>query len=573
MSTVQGNLKKKSTGDLVVPNTTTIAVYDPAKRQALSATLVDLPEKAALGYPAFTTAAPYAVGQVVYHQNKLWRFTSAHAAGDWDADDVEEFDIKTLVAELQSGLTGGDVVPALAGNLKSWYERDDQNVESTMTETVRTTGGDESINADSGATLMSIVATSDFAASKLVSSGFNLLRLQSNNGLAVAVGAGFYFPVPALTFGIYGTAQENNGVLFTDNNGNNLTPTVYFKKLSDGVPSSVTDGTACTYVDSNGKRFYTCTEPGYLVVSGITWANTCAHIAWSKQYDRFVSPTDAGDAGTVLDFSLLGTMRVVGSGAGIVSDRADRISATQLRLTTNVGRVQPTWTRGTLDEETNLYPYTATVSGIKSGGLAEFEGSNMPAISVDGTTLTYYSESSTALTAYVKYQLATATTAAKNIAPDIANLDDWGVEALIGASGSAIITWMYAQGIPDALVQLLAKIDNSTVPVIAAAFAMIDQRVSDLERRLAGVFDRIDVFARNVDAEKYLQCGVPMVLYCAEAGAPAAARVPKNWNQDTMGAWTGVPYNVGQMYVDQVNKKVYVATVLSNAVTDWSVLN
>ena len=572
MSTIQGNIRNKA-GDNIAPNTTTAAVYDAAKSQALSQTLVDTPEKGVLGYPAFATVTDYAAGTVVFHQNKLWRFTADHAAGVWNAEEVEQFDIKTLVSELQSHLEDGTVVPSQAQNLKSWDERDDQNVESTMTETVRTTGGDESINAESGATLMSIVATVDFAASKLISSGFNLLRLQSNNGLASTVGNGYYFPVPALTFGVYGTAEENNGVLFTDKNGANLRPTVYFKALSAGVPESVTDGTACSYVDSNGKRFYVCTEPGYLIVSGITWADTCAHIAWSKQYDRYVSPTAAGDAGTILDFSVLGTMRAIGSGSNIISDRADRISATKMRLTTNVGRVQPTWTRGTLDEETGLYPYTATISGIKSGGMAVFEGSDKPAISVTGTTLTYYSESSSAETAYVKYQLGTATTSDKNLAPDVANLDDWGVEALIGASGSAIITWMYAQGIPDALVQLLSKIDNATVPVIAAAFAMMDARVSDLERRLASVFARIDVFARNVDAEDYLKCGIPMVLYSSESGAPAAARIPLNWNQDKMGVWTGVPFNIGQMYVDKVNKKVYVATALSNATSDWSVLN
>ena len=572
MSTVQGNLKNHA-GDKIAPNTLTVAVYDAAKEQSLAQTLVNTPDKGALGYPAFSTVTAYTTGTVVYHLNKLWRFTSDHAAGAWNSSHVEEFDIKTLVDELQDHIEDGTVVPPLVENLKSWHERSDQNVESTMTEKVRTTGGDESINADSGATIQSVVATADFAASKLISSGFNLLRLQSNNGLAVALTGGYYFPVPALTFGSYGTADENNGVLFTDNNGDNLKPTVYFKALSAGVPESITDGAACSYVDSNGKRFYVCTEPGYLIVSGITWENTCAHMAWSKRYDEFVSPTAATDAGTILDFSLLGTMRVVGSGAGIISDRADRISATQMRLTTKVGRVQPTWTRGTLDEETGLYPYTATVSAIKSGGLAEFEGSNKPAILVEGTTLTYYSESSTAETAYVKYQLATATTANKNLAPDITNLNDWGVEALIGASGSAIISWTYAQGIPDALVQLLSKIDNSTIPVIAAAFALLNERVADLEKRLTGIFDRIDVFARNVDAEDYLKNGIPMVLYSAESGAPASARIPQNWDQDKMGVWTGVPFNIGQMYVDKVNGKVYVAKALSNSTNDWAVLN
>jgi hypothetical protein len=470
-------------------------------------------------------------------------------------------------------LLDGTLVPLLAENLKGWAERSDQNVESAMTDIVRTTGGDESINADSGATLLSIIATSDFAASELIVSGFNLLRLQSDNGLAVAVGTGYYFPVPALTFGTYGTAEQNNGVLFTDNNGNNLTPTVRFKALSDGVPTSINDGVAASYTDSNGKRFYLCTEPGYLIVSGITIANTCAHMAWSKKYDKFVSPTDANDAGTVIDLTPLGTMRVVGAGANIIADRADRISGTQMRLTTNVGRTAPTWTRGTQDAETGLYPYTATISGIKAGGIAEFEGSGKPEIFVEGTTLTYYSDSATALSDYVKYQLATPTTANKNVATGVTALNDWGIDALIGASGSAIINWQYAQGIPDALVQLLSKIDNSTVPVIAAAFAEQDARIQMLEKRLTDTLNRINAFIGLLDAEDYFRYTAPLWLECSTTGAPAAARVPDNWDIDKMGVWAGVPRFIGQVYVDTAGKKVYMATAVTNSTNDWSLLN
>lgn len=476
---------------------------------------------------------------------------------------------KANVADLEDGT----LVPALAGNLKSWNDRNEQNVESAMTDIIRTTGGDESINAESGATLLSIIATADFSASKLIASGFNLLRLQSNNGLAVALGAGWYFPVPALTFGTFGTAEQNNGVLFTDSEGNNLTPTVRFQPLADGVPTSVNDGSVCAYTDSNGRRFYTTPGPGWLIVTDITWATTCAHMAWSMFYDKFIAPDDANDAGTVIDLSPLGTMRTVGSGAGLVSDRADRISDTQMRLTAYVGRVQPAWTRGAQDEETGLYPYTATISGIKSGGIAEFEGDDKPEIIVEGTTLTYYSASDTALADYVKYQLATQTSANKNVPTVLAHINDWGIDALVGAYGAAIINLQYAQGIPDALVQLLSKIDNSTVPVISAAFAWMDARIRLLESRLVDAYSRIDIYAKKVYAEDIFVFNTPMILESLEAGAPAAARVPKNWNQDTMGVWSGVPKKVGQVYIDRSSKKVYVATNLSNSTNDWSLMN
>lgn len=115
MSTVQGNLKKKSTGDYVAPNTTTAAVYDAAREQALSATLVDLPDKSALGYPSFSTAADYSAGDVVYYENKLWRFTSDHPHGGWSESDVEEYSIKDILdAALEEGALSSVLSEAFA---------------------------------------------------------------------------------------------------------------------------------------------------------------------------------------------------------------------------------------------------------------------------------------------------------------------------------------------------------------------------------------------------------------------------------------------------------------------------
>ena len=460
MSNKQGKLKDFD-GNYVSPVTTAALVYDAAKDQALSQTLYDTPDRNALGFPAFSTVTAYAEGDIVFYNNKLWKFTADHDAGAWNAAQVEAYSVKDFV---------DDSVPEdaqLAENLKSWAERDALNVGDDWTDHVRTTAGDQSIDSAKGARLLSIVAQKDFSASAYKATGFNLLHG------ATAIGDGFYFPVPALAFGVYGTAAQPNGVLFASNANPRLTPTVRFKAMSAGVPSSVNDGSACAYTDSNGYRFYTCDEPGYMIVTGITLANTCAHIAWSRRYDEFVSPTSVEDAGTVIDLTPLGTMRTVGSGASLVADRADRTDDTHMLLTTKVGRVQPTWTRGTQDAETGLYPYTATVSGIKSSGLAEFEGANKPAILVDGTTLTYYSADGTALTDYVKYELATPTTSSKSVSTKITALEDWGLEILAGAIGTAIVTTQYAQSYPDALAALLASIDQATIPVICNAFAKI----------------------------------------------------------------------------------------------------
>ena len=95
MSTRQGNLKDYQ-GNKIAPNTSSQAVLDVAKNQALSATLVDTPDKDALGYPAFLTTEAYSTGDKVYYNNKLWVFTTDHTAGAWNAEHVTDFDMKDI---------------------------------------------------------------------------------------------------------------------------------------------------------------------------------------------------------------------------------------------------------------------------------------------------------------------------------------------------------------------------------------------------------------------------------------------------------------------------------------------
>lgn len=93
MSNRQGNLKDFQ-GNKIVPNTSSVAVLDEAKNQALSQTLVNTPDKDALGYPAFSTVMAYTTGDIVYYGNKLWKFTADKTAGDWDATKVEQTSVK-----------------------------------------------------------------------------------------------------------------------------------------------------------------------------------------------------------------------------------------------------------------------------------------------------------------------------------------------------------------------------------------------------------------------------------------------------------------------------------------------
>ena len=93
MSNRQGNLKDYQ-GNKIVPNTSSVAVLDEAKNQALSQTLANTPDKDALGYPAFSNVLPYETGDIVYHANKLWKFIADKPVGDWDATKVEQTSVK-----------------------------------------------------------------------------------------------------------------------------------------------------------------------------------------------------------------------------------------------------------------------------------------------------------------------------------------------------------------------------------------------------------------------------------------------------------------------------------------------
>ena len=64
-----------------------------------------------------------------------------------------------------------------------------------------------------------------------------------------------------------------------------------------------------------------------------------------------------------------------------------------------------------------------------------------------------------------------------------------------------------------------------------------------------------------------------LVLYSSTAGAPSASVVPNNWNTAIWGSWSGAPVHIGDIYIDQVNSKVYMATSVSQGRYHWEPLN
>lgn len=117
MSTVQGNLLGPN-GEKLAPNTIAAAIYDTNKEQGLLQTLIETPDKNALGFPSFSSLDDYDIGDRVYHKNRLYEFTSTHTAGAWDATHVKTISIKSIFDN--SNIDDiGEVVAAAIAYLKS----------------------------------------------------------------------------------------------------------------------------------------------------------------------------------------------------------------------------------------------------------------------------------------------------------------------------------------------------------------------------------------------------------------------------------------------------------------------
>ena len=487
---------------------------------------------------------------------------------------------------LQENLENGTVIPALAGNLESWAE-DVSEVSNSWDETIRSTAGDDPIDTAYGGVLTSIVAKTDFKCDALVTSGYNLLRLASNGGVAVAVGNGWYFPVPRLELGAFGDATKNNGVLLTDKDGNNIkNAAVRFKALADGVPTSVNDGVAASYQDVtyNDETFrtYLTSGPGYLIVSGITYADTCAHLAWEDWYDKYVSPTAEDDAGDSIDLTTLftaapngtGKFLALGSGGNTVATRATRTSSTQMTITDPIGRVtSPSWTNE-LQEDEETYKHSLTISGMKADGLAQIEGSDQ-VLTVEGTTVSYTDTNATAISGAVRYEKATAATANVTLTKTQYALNDCGIEMKRGATGEAYFGCTYSQNVADALSQIAkVKLDIS-LSVVAEALLYLYNENKALRELLSGKDNAVLPYikAQTIECVDKMTMGVPEVLVSSVEGAPSAENVPENWDEETMTVWNGCPRKIGQQYVDKVNKKVYYAVAVTGSTDDWVALN
>ena len=479
----------------------------------------------------------------------------------------------SALASRVSDIENGETPAKLAENLESWAERGETPQNNEWTDKVRTTAGDMSIDSSRTSRLLSVIPLSPFYAQSLRATGFNLLHG------AQAAGSGYYFEVPALTFGMINTAEENNGVLFTNQHGDNLRPTVYFKPLSEGVPQHANDGVVADYRDEGGYRFYLCSEPGYIVVSNITLEDTCAHIAWSRRYNEFISPDNAEDAGSSLPLASLihaihdyDLMLRAEMGEQYVYDelRANNGNVNWFR---RVERIQPEWT--TADNGDGTYTHTATIADMKANGIAEC---GSLALTVSGTTIAYTDNLSAPTGDYVLYQLSEPVSGI--VEQDNAfSVEGWGLEILVDAQGDALITTQYYQSLPDAIAALLTKVPGLRTDLTEE----INRRVADvvaLQREINNEKTRAEgaerILQGIIDAEAQARQQADTVLDGKIADEKTRAQQAEQTLQQNINAEQqraeGVEGDL-QADIDDINAKIPAAASQQNQLADKEFVN
>lgn len=381
---------------------------------------------------------------------------------------------------------------------------------------IRTTAGDESIDSSQEALLLELVGgcgETEADAFKINSLRWNKANQLDPSAWAAGKTSGYItgaveagaiasgshklciIRCPKCEAGEYGTAEKNNGYLLTDSEGNNLKVGdgtvigVWFSVTLPGVGTEVTAVTEHTFT-GHTEKFYLPDE-GYMVVEVASDANLsgiCAHIAWSKDYDKFtayVSPAELVVAVSALTSKFQTAtvngktciiLRGIEQGNGGIFDRVviypegggtyERNIAAQLLtgLTWTETEIQAETIEG---EEAELSGYLYTANLPTTGTYAAMRDglmrSDIEGMTLDGYKLQYETteqiDPATAFAdKYVDYQIATPVTGTHSINPTGKLPNDMGTEEVIGgeaATGTIVISYM--RGFKDSVRAMMTE--------------------------------------------------------------------------------------------------------------------
>ena len=462
------------------------------------------------------------------------------------------------LSEFIRALSEGEIIPKLADNLNIGSN---VNVEYQQTCVIETTGGDQDINSERRARVVSIRGTEAgiiASGARIVSVGFNQLPLSSISGQTAT------FKAVKSAWGAYGASTENNGYLFTNSQKQIVVPTSV-KQNGANVPTHT----------ENGVVYYLPASDGDVVAtfaSGVDVTDICAHICWSnyRDTDHAAYSEDVLNLASTIT-AMGGTMRRASSGGNYVYDEivcadkaADRLWYRRVGVVEALKNLS--WsveeiTSGEGESQTTTYRFAAAVSGMKADGIFSVSGGNVAGFYLSGTNLMVESDSistvaalKTALTgATMKYELATPVTGTHNLTGLLA-VDDFGTMRFEGGATAVDFVTEYASRWADVVKNLPNTIEQEGV-VTAAAIVALAKRIGGLEKRLSDGLGKLTVEELNVVRS--------LTGNLMDDGSKEnAMMLVRSTSPDV------VPEFIGQEWIDTTNKVAYKAFGTS-AITDW----
>ena len=444
-----------------------------------------------LGFSEFSTSTTYHAGDITVYQGQLYKFDADKSAGAWDGSKATATTFDALLADGSIDVTATDITA-----------KSNTPIEVTYKITAQTTGGDNDLKSGAGMVL-DIKGNLDaslnpFIADSLVSTNMNLVDPDAT--LTIDGKKAYYFPVVAGNWGAYGTTQENNGYVVVGGSVNE----VYFKATK---PTAGSYGSACGKTTYGGRNYYTPSAIGWLTIVCNDNVVPACHIAWSN-YNDDVAGTFGNTVKSIsTDVQWIHTwgMAALHGGGRSVYDEIDAANHMRYRRVDRSLLPSLTWTMTTIDGETPLYVFAATVSGMAVNGLWNSLFNNLE---VDGNTLIYQSTTissvadlQTAMSGY-QFYFELATVASSACSTTTANtVNDFGLTYFMYngelVTVPAYLTEGLYQGGKDQLFNAVTY-QKILAQVCATALCNLDERVSSMEGKVSNGFDYLQVTNLNV---------------------------------------------------------------------------
>lgn len=500
----------------------------------------------------FDPAVAYSARDLVFYEGNLYKFNTDHSAGAWNSSEVDQATDQDLLSYIVQGqwpgMTAGDITP----------KRQEAQV-VTNKFAIQPTGGKFDLQ-DGVAMFDNIKGFLDakngpFIADTFVSTGMNLV--DPSQYLTILERKAFYFPVPIGVWGEYGTTEENNGLVVVSSS----TPVgVYFKPTK---PTAASYGEPCSFHTHNDIKYYTPSEPGWLIVIMPDNTIPACHMAHSNGYDN-----EPGVFNNVVKSISAAITAVHPWGLALltgqeysVCDEVDFVTGkgyprNDRNLLKNFTWEMSSYDDGDIDSPNNQrhYVFRTTVSGMKNGGVWDCVHGN---IIVDGTTIVIESTSITNIqdllasfgeneyfyyekASYTPVNIANASAIRQNL------VNDYGLSYFM-YNGELVVVPAYVteefyQSGKDNIFNTIDYVRGEMNEVAASAFAFLQEQINSILYGIEHGFPSLTVqrlkVVRSMDA--YIKEGN---LFLHGSGAP-----------------TVIPQFDGQEYHDETNNAWYKAS-------------